>query len=976
MFTSFLRPKVTLGYCLLTLFVATPAWADDIEIYSNVSEGGSANIVFIIDTSGSMDDSVDGSQKNLPDTDTRQRLYTVKDKFSGIVDEIATMNTKKNITMNAAVMRFNGSEGGYFIAPMQTVTDANKQASFKDKVNALSPSGNTPLSETLYEAARYYRGENESYGIDLNDTGVLVTPTTGSDADQYQSPIAAPDPDSQCGVSNHIVLLTDGSPKSDTGANTAINEWINPTTSCDTNDNCLDELAGFLHDTPQKLDQVVTTHTIAFGTGGTMDLDLLKATASTGQGIYRSAANSMELATAFKDILKSINMSTKPDSMAAPALTVDTFNRLTHSEEVYFSLYNPATKKTWPGNIKGFKLGTDPDDASRVTLLDANGDRAIDNDNGEISATAKSLWSSVVDGKYVTKGGAASKLPLNSVRNVYTYTGAVSGDVVAVDKTLSTYPLPKTSSTEIDKLLFPPSGTVPTGVDTDELLNWARGDDLNGGERLSMGDPLHSQPVVVSYGSTSANPESVLYVATNEGFLHAIDTENGVEKFAFMPQALLKNLHKMKSNTADEDHIYGLDGNITTWIVDKNGNGLIDDGTDEVYLVVGMRRGGQNYYMLDVSKPDAPKLKWIIQGGIADTDYEELGQTWSRPTLGKLRIGSKDEQVLVFGGGYDPKEDLDPPQADTIGGAIFIVNALDGSLLWSAGSENTTEILTTMTHSIPSDVRVLDVDLDGYIDRLYVGDMGGQIFRVDLDNDAESTATSVSATIGRIAKLGGTGTSDRRFYNAPDVVLTKNPNLTQAYLSINIGSGYRAHPTDTGVNDYFYSIRDTDVFDKPATYEYVDEDDLYNATLNLVGEGADIEDEKIILNGKSGWYIKLGGSGEKVLAEALTYDNKIFFSTYTPAVIDPNDTTCANNSLGTGKLYAVSLFDATPIRSDDTAYTKEDRLIKELDKGGIPLPPVVAFPPGKKPTLLVGNESFNGTIGLELLIQKSYWIQE
>ena len=197
-------------------------------------------------------------------------------------------------------------------------------------------------------------------------------------------------------------------------------------------------------------------------------------------------------------------------------------------------------------------------------------------------------------------------------------------------------------------------------------------------------------------------------------------------------------------------------------------------------------------------------------------------------------------------------------------------------------------------------------------------------------------------------------------------------------LSINIGSGYRAHPLDDDVNDRFYSIRDTDVFDAPATYVSVDESNLYDATNNLIGQGTSAEQSTAKLaiydDDNNGWYIKLGGSGEKVLAEAMTFDNQVFFATYTPQSAPANSCTSLP---GLGKLYAVSLFDAVPVRNTDNAIalTKEDRLIKELDKGGIPSPPTVVFPPGKKPTLLVGNESVDSK-GLELTIQKSYWKPE
>src|SRR5690606_32099562 len=49
----------TLAFALLTVGIALPAAADDIEIYqSSASAGAKPNVLFIIDTSGSMDGDV------------------------------------------------------------------------------------------------------------------------------------------------------------------------------------------------------------------------------------------------------------------------------------------------------------------------------------------------------------------------------------------------------------------------------------------------------------------------------------------------------------------------------------------------------------------------------------------------------------------------------------------------------------------------------------------------------------------------------------------------------------------------------------------------------------------------------------------------------------------------------------------------------------------------------------------------------
>ncbi|MGC4084826.1 MAG: hypothetical protein QM736_22610 [Vicinamibacterales bacterium] len=55
-------------------------------------------------------------------------------------------------------------------------------------------------------------------------------------------------------------------------------------------------------------------------------------------------------------------------------------------------------------------------------------------------------------------------------------------------------------------------------------------------------------------------------------------------------------------------------------------------------------------------------------------------------------------------------------------------------MLWSAGGKTSSSNLKSnqMDHSIVSPITSLDIDGDGYTDRLYFGDMAGQLWRIDL----------------------------------------------------------------------------------------------------------------------------------------------------------------------------------------------------------------------------------------------------
>ena len=107
-----------------------------------------------------------------------------------------------------------------------------------------------------------------------------------------------------------------------------------------------------------------------------------------------------------------------------------------------------------------------------------------------------------------------------------------------------------------------------------------------------------------------------------------------------------------------------------------------------------------------------------------------------------------------------------------------MVDALTGELLWSAGPSGTDLNNNRMVHSIPATVTVLDTDSDGFSDRMYVGDMGGQVWRFDITNgNARDSlvAGGVIASVGSHDEATHETINNRRFYNAPDVAAIQQP---------------------------------------------------------------------------------------------------------------------------------------------------------------------------------------------------------
>ena len=411
-------------------------------------------------------------------------------------------------------------------------------------------------------------------------------------------------------------------------------------------------------------------------------------------------------------------------------------------------------------------------------------------------------------------------------------------------------------------------------------------------------------------------------------------SQSGKEIWAFMPQEVMGELGTLRTNAAGSGHPYLVDGTPSVYIEGK----FIDPsfvGTQDVYMYFGLRRGGKAYYALDITDPEAPDLLWSIDKG---GDFGELGMTFSNPEIGTMPDGSGGEiPIVMFSAGYDTNKDTRPGvgSSDTEGNAIYIVNGETGDLIWKAvassgGVTNGVEFVHTgLVDSIPSSMTAIDTNGDGFTDRIYVGDTGGKIWRVDMHGDNTSNwKITLLANVGR--HYSATQANDRRFFHRPDVVQSKDGS--GAFDAVVIGSGNRADPLSAGglVEDFVYMIKDRRIGLNAGadTALNLDHDDFGDVTNTCLEQGSACTADLT-----HGWRLQLEDTGEKNLSSALTIGGTVFFSTYLPPGTS-SEATCGPDE-GNGRFYAVKLANANAVKNYDTT-TEELERSRESDADGIP----------------------------------------
>lgn len=445
-----------------------------------------------------------------------------------------------------------------------------------------------------------------------------------------------------------------------------------------------------------------------------------------------------------------------------------------------------------------------------------------------------------------------------------------------------------------------------------------------GGSADCTGVSQASSSVRVEYDSRASavgRMSALIFAPSSGGELKAIDAESGAVLWSFIAPEVLTTPAPSERMT-----------DLAVLRFDANGDGVIDvAGGDRVWLYFGLKRAGAYYYALDVSRR-TPRILWTADastlGGLSDA--------WSTPTIARVRIASATQNgehfVVIMGGGFSR-------ETSGAGNRIFMLDASSGRLLWSAGPVTSSDLtLTRMTQGIAARVATLDVDGDGFTDRLYTADVGGRVWRFDVWN---GRARDQLVTGGVFASLGaaetrpappapaGTLSDARRFFAAPDVALMR-PRGQNAWYNLAIGSGDGDDVRATGVTNRFYSLRDRDPFRKRSQAEYAAASPILDGDLTAVAAST-----SAVPADSPGWKLDMG-PGEQVLTEPVTANGIVMFTTHEPGAAVEGSLCASDEDIN--RVYALRVESATAALdlNEDAQVTDADRFAVLEQKGVVP----------------------------------------
>ncbi len=960
---------------------ADPAWwggdpasaTDECGDVSSLAGGVAVNTLPLVGTATNPN-----SQRNYANWYTyyRKREYVVKRALSEIIADstarvgLATINGRNDNSLTG-----NNQDIFSLIANIDDVTTPvnptaalNKKNLLKSLFNINSLHG-TPLRKALKRVGKYYQGTQTSWG-----SSPIQSAANGGECQQNFTILMS---DGQWNGNSPSVGNTDGDNTSafdgglyadnvsDTLADVAMKYYETDLSSSLANK--VPTIAGVDENNAQHM----VTYTVGFGVDGRLKpgqfpgepgftgwptptpnaietVDDMRHAAFNGRGQFLSAKDPQSLIDSLGQYIADIQARTG----TAAAVSFNSTS-LQAGTRIFQATFNSSR---WSGDLLAKNIIINP--STGVASVSGTAWKASD----DIDIRTPASRQLITFGSAATPGVDFNWASLNSAEKADLRTDSSgSQDTIASGMARLGF-IRGDRNCEISSTTgvcrYPSSGTDPNGKKfTNKSLR----------QRASaLGDIVHSSPFFVGPPSTpypdaieptapystfaiaNKSRPGMTYVGANDGMLHALDA-NGKEVFAYIPGLLYstkpgEGLPYLSDPTYV--HRYYLDLSPTVQ------DAYIDTGSGAAWhsiLVGALRGGGKGIFAIDVTDPAALASN-AANEVLWEFTNKDLGFTFSDIRIGKMNNG---KWAAVFGNGYN-----NDPNGD--GHAKLFILYLDGSNITSPiiidTGVGTLDSASQDCGNAASDCnglatpKLVDLNSDGMIDRIYAGDLHGNLWAFDV-TDKTDTAKWVTAYSGtplfKACSATPCSKSNRQPITVePDVELHPHQGAiaTAPNLLVFFGTGQYLTQSDNASTQLqsFYGVWDSGKSD-------IDRNSLTEQTLTIK------QDPSLgrirLVSGNSvnysttekGWYIDFKNiAGERSVTSPLAFGSIVFFNTVIPASSSSN--LCSVG--GSGWLMAVDLltggaptFEPIDVNNDgvfDLSDQSGGQMVVGTESSGVP----------------------------------------
>jgi len=451
-----------------------------------------------------------------------------------------------------------------------------------------------------------------------------------------------------------------------------------------------------------------------------------------------------------------------------------------------------------------------------------------------------------------------------------------------------------------------PSGGLDIASVGKARLAYIRGDRSNEGvgylfrERDSvLGDIVNSGPVFVGApnlawpdfapfptggdaysifkNGAAATRQQILYFGANDGMLHGIDDKTGQEVFGYVPggvysQTASRGLHYL----TDPNYLHQYYVDLTPALSDIFMPGAVLGGDWTTVLIGGLRSGGRGYFALDVTDPstfDEANAAKTVLWEFTDADDPDLGYTYSKPFIA---LANNGRWVAIFGNGYN--------STGTGEASLFVVDiakGVDGK--WAANDYEkiTTGVGTPLDPNGLATPALADLDGNGTVDRVYAGDLQGNMWVFNLSNINSNKWKVAYKKLGAPAPLFTTQNNEPI---TAKPVLASHPTQPDSgspsnapNIMVYFGTGQYLVTADNNTTntESFYGVWDKGNKNRKVAH-------LVQQTFDATFTGRVLTRNPVDYSTDWGWYFDLPTSGERAVTSPIARADTVFFNTFVP----------------------------------------------------------------------------------------------
>jgi type IV pilus assembly protein PilY1 len=750
----------------------------------------------------------------------------------------------------------------------------------------MQSSGATPsaisVAAAIAQFTPYLQPETNSTGTGEIKAAATQSPMAGMIASAQTLFAGNPPTTNGCTAQRYVVLLTDGLPTMDLsglswpplGSTAAAGYGVTATFSpvdgslVATNDQALTDVIKNLKALNSGANPV-KTYIIGLGAGidptSIAGQTLTAMAVAGGTGVYFPATTPQAVTDDLQSIITTILAQSQSTASAAVNSTGLNANSIVYQSQFVTS----DTYQDWTGNLFAYPI----------------------NATSGVVDTTMPNWS------------AQAKLDAAASRIIATW-DPVKGAAVPFEWTTGS-PVNGIGGTTLlghDLQSFTPD---PNGQDVLQYLRGSAAQEVRNSGKFRnrshlLGDIVDSNPAYigpsnegiqatsyVSFAASTALRPPILYIGANDGMLHAFDVITGVERFAYIPQGVYANLVGLASPYYNAQHRFYVNGS------PQAGDVQFTDSSWHSLLVGTEAAGGNSVYALDVTNPTGLSTESALASAVLwDFTDTDMGLGFSTPVIASTSSGW---QVIV-GNGYNSAHQKPflyalNPQTGAINAKIDLCAAVPTAC--NLGASNGLSSATVVNSG---------GQVAGTANLVYVGDLQGNVWRIDISNSTPSAWTVSVLFQARDAVLGG---NPQPITTKPIVSL--NPRYPQILGTMVVfGTGQFLGSPDLA-NENTQSLYG--VYDPPSGYATpLNRGNLLQQTLATATIGTvqvrTITGTTPTVPTNKGWFIDLSLlSGERLINDPrLESGGELVLTTYQP--IAPSAGSC--NALGSSYLMVLN----------------------------------------------------------------------